>query len=334
MELFSLYEFKIEDIKIESILAVNEQEVKDYLLCPICQNILDDPVQFCSSGHVFCRGCIIPWFEKNEESTCPTCREVVPSERGASPYFLSSNMEIKRKLNKIKVYCPYYYTNSKLECIDEVNGCKEIIMYGDLEEHTSQCQFIFVKCELDSFHIYRAKDNHIKECPSVIKKCKFCSENYQRKSKDLHSLLCSKKILSCPLEKYGCLEEFQRCQKITHLQQYENHYKILTNKIDRLSLEIEKASYYKIIKYKKPGFMNKDLKFDAEKYSTLEIFYISKKDIIYQERISVTEFSWKVNKLANIYWDKANKVVFVLTRRSPKENINEKYLEKIHPQNQ
>ena len=42
------------------------------LICPICQCVLDDPVE-CLCRHVFCRLCIETWLKKH--FTCPTCRK-------------------------------------------------------------------------------------------------------------------------------------------------------------------------------------------------------------------------------------------------------------------
>jgi hypothetical protein len=46
--------------------------------CPICQEIMVEPVRLpCQGRHEFCKACITKWFEGQGNRTCPNCRQAL-----------------------------------------------------------------------------------------------------------------------------------------------------------------------------------------------------------------------------------------------------------------
>ena len=97
--------------KIEPNLVVNEKNL-DLLICEICKGILIDPVQCSKCYKIFCKKCIENLQKNNRENTCiNNCKK---------PEF-NSQESINSLLKKLKLICK--------------NGCKEEILYSELEDH-------------------------------------------------------------------------------------------------------------------------------------------------------------------------------------------------------
>ena len=68
----------------EEINLLNIDQVIQELKCPICFNILKDPVMELPNQHIMCRKCLLNFNEtlkkynrKNLDSTCPFCKEKI-----------------------------------------------------------------------------------------------------------------------------------------------------------------------------------------------------------------------------------------------------------------
>lgn len=53
------------------------------LECPICFDIPNHPIKL-TCDHYFCESCLLEWLEKDQNKTCPVCRQVIQSQ--ASSY--------------------------------------------------------------------------------------------------------------------------------------------------------------------------------------------------------------------------------------------------------
>ena len=51
--------------------------MSDDLYCPICSELMFDPVVLTPCGHSFDRGCVENWFKTKSYRSCPSCREIV-----------------------------------------------------------------------------------------------------------------------------------------------------------------------------------------------------------------------------------------------------------------
>jgi len=100
--------------------------VDEELLCPICKNVLEDPVQV-PCEHAFCRSCIQHWLSVGGEDagSCPVDRQPLQTDELRPLPRLLKNM-----LAKLMVSCIY-----------KEYGCKNLVRLETLEQHTSACSF-------------------------------------------------------------------------------------------------------------------------------------------------------------------------------------------------
>ena len=105
-----------------------EHEVDSKLLCPICSNVLKDPVQ-CQNEHYFCRSCIKKHLHENSE-TCPMCQDHLTQETLSKPPRLLTNM-----LECLKIRCEH-----------AKRGCRELIKLEFLHQHVKSCGYSPTRC--------------------------------------------------------------------------------------------------------------------------------------------------------------------------------------------
>ena len=76
----------------------DKHSVIDSLICTICTDVVEDPVQT-PCEHCFCKSCITQWLQEGQGS-CPVDRQVL-SFNGLKPL----NRMTMQVLNKLNVYC-------------------------------------------------------------------------------------------------------------------------------------------------------------------------------------------------------------------------------------
>ena len=157
-----------------------EHEVDSKLLCPICSNVLKDPVQ-CRNEHYFCRSCIKKHLHENSE-TCPVCQDHLTEEILTKPPRLLTNM-----LECLKIRC------------DHANrGCRELIKLEFLHQHVKSCGYSPTRCtnpRCSQVFNRHEKERHEHElCPFGMIVCDDCEEQVLRKSKRTHACIIKKEV--------------------------------------------------------------------------------------------------------------------------------------------
>ena len=157
-----------------------EHEVDSKLLCPICSNVLKDPVQ-CRNEHYFCRSCIKKHLHENSE-TCPVCQDHLTEETLTKPPRLLTNM-----LECLKIRC------------DHANrGCRELIKLQFLPQHVKSCGYSPTRCTnsgCSQVINQHEKERHEHElCPFGRIVCDDCEEQVLRKSKRTHPCVIKKEV--------------------------------------------------------------------------------------------------------------------------------------------
>ena len=187
-----------------------ENEVDSTLLCPICRNVLKDPVQ-CPNEHYCCRSCIVKYLHESSER-CPTCQHHLTEETLRKPPRLLTNM-----LQNLKIRCDHAKRGCreliKLEFLDHHvkscgysprrctnSGCSQVINQHEKERHESElCRFRMVVCEdckqqvsWNSSRVHpcfmrkemddlaRKKENDTREVKDEVKKMKLTQEEFIR----------------------------------------------------------------------------------------------------------------------------------------------------------
>ena len=115
------------------------------LICPICLNILINPIS-CNStkkSHSFCEECINKSLENSDK--CPLFRQV---------FEFGINQKVKKLLQKLKFKCIY---------AEEV--CPKILDYSIYFKHIDKCGFrnLLYECQIEKY-FYSEK---------IYKKCKY-----------------------------------------------------------------------------------------------------------------------------------------------------------------
>lgn len=98
-----------------------ESKITDEFLCPICLDVLNNPVYLPNCEHVYCMECIQNWMTKNKTQTCPMDRIQLDPDKFQQPLRSFCNL-----LNRLKIRCQF-------------NSCNEYIYLSDLKQHEQYC---------------------------------------------------------------------------------------------------------------------------------------------------------------------------------------------------
>ncbi len=94
-----------------------KNSVDKNFLCPICAEVLKDPVQ-CQNQHYFCKVCIKKHLEKNTKS-CPICVQDLSEETLAEPPRILTD----------------YLNGLMISCDHSERGCTEVVQVSRLKVH-------------------------------------------------------------------------------------------------------------------------------------------------------------------------------------------------------
>lgn len=115
-----------------------------WLLCPVCDQLLLEPVIAVGCGHTFCRSCS----ERLKETNRPCPLDNTPS--GANNFV--PNRALGAQIDELEVYCPNSSvqteasTSTAGEDVDQSSGCSESMKLGELSDHLTTCPFGLVDC--------------------------------------------------------------------------------------------------------------------------------------------------------------------------------------------
>ena len=157
-----------------------EHEVDGTLLCPVCRNVLKDPVQ-CQNEHYFCRSCIKKHLHENSE-TCPVCQDHLTEEALTKPPRLLTNM-----LECLKIRCEH-----------AKRGCQELIKLEFLDQHVKSCGYSPTRCTNSGcsqvINQHEKEQHENKLCPFRMFVCDDCKEQVLRKSRHVHPCFIKKEV--------------------------------------------------------------------------------------------------------------------------------------------
>ena len=139
-----------------------ENTVSQSFHCPICLNVLKEPVMCRRNQHYFCTSCITRHL--GNSSTCPTCMEELTVETLIRAPRIATDY-----LSELRICCDY-----------SSRGCREVMLLNNLQRHVAICGFSPVKCSNDGCNIMvnkRDKVHHETEvCDFRRVKCHDCAE--------------------------------------------------------------------------------------------------------------------------------------------------------------
>lgn len=131
---------------------------KEDLICPICQGVLEDPIECSICQTNFCTTCINMWLAKN--NICPNLCEL--------------------KLQRSHKYLKSDLDNLSMTCDNFEFGCKELVKLEFLKKHVdSECKFRKTMCPnqgcTEEYFIFD-EEIHQNNCIMRRVKCKECGE--------------------------------------------------------------------------------------------------------------------------------------------------------------
>lgn len=210
----------VESYDPHSLEYIDEKTLPDQYRCPICRDILVDPLST-SCGHTFCKLCLEELQNTTGEADfkCPVDRkELRPSEIGPSPYIISNI------LDELEVKCPF-----------SERGCEYTCSRWGIAKHVeSDCEYVYAECgqqdkstgEKCNEKIQRQwillkredKSETLEQHPSCheLVECKEkCGERCPRNCHELHlKYQCSKSSRTC-----------NDCRQIVKASLWESHLK-------------------------------------------------------------------------------------------------------------
>lgn len=184
------------------------QPPSDQFECPICLNIMEDPVQ-CPEGHTFCRHCISRYLDgdatlpiHHNTFTCPTCRGLLTKKT------LVPNRLICSLIEDLEVRCFSYQPEEEnsIELTHEnegnvVESCEWSGKLRDVETHYSECQFANTTCphdDCDEILVKKDLPEHLMNCLHRSISCEFCGLIATIDLIHSHSSECPKRPEPCP----------------------------------------------------------------------------------------------------------------------------------------
>lgn len=174
----------------------------DALMCTICLDIINTPVQATCCGKLFCKAC--QENAKKQDNKCPHCRD---------PIQVFKDKKSQQEINALQIACPYY-----------VRGCPWNGCVSDLNEHIEKCQLKFVKCpnyckygrDHDGYILRKYLENHLaNKCEDRLVTCEHCKGKIKSKDLNGHHKICKRYPIPCPNK--NCEEKIPREEKDQHV---------------------------------------------------------------------------------------------------------------------
>ncbi len=180
------------------------KELTNELICPICFNLVYDPV-CCKKCHsTYGKNCLQIWFQNNMKTQCPNSRcEFEPEEMP---------LIFIKVIKKIKLMCIY-------------SECKEIINYDQFYNHLESCPFGQFRCYGIGCSFKSSREGlilHLENCSLLFQICKYCKGKFKKEHFEAHQANkdeCFNKILQENRKLNFELEGYKSSNNISFISQ-------------------------------------------------------------------------------------------------------------------
>lgn len=102
------------------------KEKVQFFQCPICQNVVKDPLECSGCSSLFCKLCIAPWMREN--FNCPK-----KCKGDAHVKFREINRFVMNELQDLRLKCPH-------------QACAEVNVYTEAIKHLGNCSQVMIRC--------------------------------------------------------------------------------------------------------------------------------------------------------------------------------------------
>ena len=161
-----------------SLLQGDFKQFEDYITCPICLNVVLDPVCCSQCTVTMCKICIDEWVKK--KNSCPNRCE-------------------NYKENKLDRLAAKLLSTIKIKCVNFSKKCEEIILYENYINHIKECKFTTAECNFCKSEFAAGLiEAHVQECDFEFIQCKNCDLKFKKKDMTAHiNIAHSDKFINC-----------------------------------------------------------------------------------------------------------------------------------------
>jgi len=225
-------------LDLEDFVESSRIIVQDYK-CSLCHGIYNNPVVD-TCGHVFCKTCIIKFFDL--EKACPIsgCRL---EEGNVSTLVIVNEILIKQtvqcknrflncnwigKLAELESHMFSQCSKQTVECPNE--KCSAKIPREEIERHKSICEFKIVECQYCKSKLVNTEiDSHQNLCTLFKISCpQNCNEVIERRYIEIHLAgHCINSNIDCPYKEYGCQTRLVRKDLNEYMTSNMNKHNLL-----------------------------------------------------------------------------------------------------------
>ena len=199
--------------------------VKEDLICSICRDVLEDPLQSPSCEHAYCSICIQGWLV--HRGTCPEDRLPLHIET-LKPLF----RYMKNDLDSLLIKCKYQQI-----------GCTAVCRLEDLPRHENECEHTAVICpNVGCQQVIEQQlfEQHLEECRFQARECpNGCGLTILESSDNEHSCISELRLeLECLESEMICRLQEQEREAEDRLAAHRRHLVERENALLRQNSEV------------------------------------------------------------------------------------------------
>lgn len=176
-----------------------EGEVDEELICPICSQVLEEPVQVVTCEHAFCQACITEWLSR--QPTCPVDRQPITTVN------LRSVPRILRNL----------LSRLNIACDNAIYGCNQVLKLDALQGHLDECEHNPkrpIGCENGCGFVIPKDEFKDHNC---VKELRSLCHQYQQKLTELKTEVADQNITINELKReLNLIKDFMRAMRVSN----------------------------------------------------------------------------------------------------------------------
>lgn len=203
---------ELDEVSIDYDALVYVSDPQQSLLCPVCKNVLLDPLQTPCS-HLMCARCVERSLDEKLE--CPVDRTRMPlglAECASPPRWIYHVIE------ELEVVCPNLYCGRtfprsslkwhlRSECACHplpcpAETCHRTVPRGRYND--SACEHVEIACvHCEKIVMLKDMPSHLDDCNELSHECKHCSVEFS--AEDMRHHICDLGPSQCAAHEFGCL---------------------------------------------------------------------------------------------------------------------------------